>query len=185
MTRQETITLAALASSSYPAMQGKDPRPIVEAWSLMLADLEVEVAKAAIVRVCRESPFFPSVAQIVAAAEELDPRNEKLPTAAEAWEEVSGLIQRCGLNRVPVFSCDLVQRATRAIGWRQLCMSENPEADRAHFLRLYESMRSKYRAQVENEKVLKLSGVGDLLKALASGMEPMKEGRCVSINKRI
>ena len=31
MTRQETIALVALASSSYPSMQARDPRPIVEA----------------------------------------------------------------------------------------------------------------------------------------------------------
>ena len=84
MTRREAMALVALASSSYPSIQGKDPRPIVEAWAMMLADLDAVVAKAAIIKVCRESQFFPSVAQIVAAAQELDPRTEKLPTAAEA-----------------------------------------------------------------------------------------------------
>ena len=107
----------------------------------MLADLEAVVAKAAIIKVCRESKFLPSVAQVVAAAVELDPRLAKLPTAAEAWEEVEQLIQTAGPYRAPKYSCDTVKRAVRAIGWLQLCMGENPEADRAHFLRLYESMR--------------------------------------------
>ncbi|MBP1624246.1 MAG: hypothetical protein H6Q07_2266 [Acidobacteria bacterium] len=170
MTRQEVCALVALASSSYPTMQSRDPRPIVEAWALMLADLEAVVAKAAIIKVCRESKFFPSVAQVVAAAAELDPRRAKLPTAAEAWEEVEGLIQMVGPYRSPKYSCDTVKRAVRAIGWQQLCMGENPEADRAHFLRLYESMRSRYREDRENEKVLALSGVGELIKALAGKM---------------
>ena len=54
----------------------------------------------------------------------------------------------------------------QAIGWRQLCLGENPEADRAHFLRLYESMRGTHKERRENEKVLALSGIGDLIRAL-------------------
>jgi hypothetical protein len=172
MTRQETLALVALASSSYPSMQARDPRPIVEAWAMMLADLDAVVAKAAVIKVCRDSQFFPSVAQIVAAAQELDPRNEQLPTAAEAWEEVMKLIIQFGPYRVPVYSCDLVRRAVRSIGWLQLCTGDNPEADRAHFLRLYESMRSKHKEQQAIEQVMKLSGVGDFIKALAQGMSP-------------
>ena len=71
MSRQEILALVALASSSYPTMQSRDPRPIVAAWSMMLADMDAALAKAAIIKVCRESQFFPSVAQIVAAAEAL------------------------------------------------------------------------------------------------------------------
>ena len=167
MTKQDICALVALAASSNPTMQSKDPAPIVAAWSLMLADLDPGVAKAAVIKVCRESDYFPSVARIVAAAEELDPRNEKLPTAAEAWEEVEKLIIQFGPYRAPLYSCDTLKRAVRAIGWQQLCMGENPEADRAHFLRLYESMRSRYREDRENEKVLELSGMGEVVKALA------------------
>ena len=170
MNRQEILALVALASSSYPTMQSRDPRPIVAAWSVMLADLDAAVAKAAIIKVCRESQFFPSVAQIVAAAEALDSRLEQLPTAAEAWEEVSRLIQLVGPYRSPEYSSDLVRRATRAIGWRQLCTGENPEADRAHFLKIYESMRGKYRENRANEAALALSGMDVIFRTLAEHM---------------
>ena len=170
MSRQEILALVALASSSYPSMQSRDPRPIVAAWSLMLADLDAGLAKAAIIKVCRESQFFPSVAQIVAAARELDARGEHLPTAAEAWEEVSRLIQYVGPYRAPQYSCELVGRAARAIGWRQLCLGENPEADRAHFLKIYDSLRLRHQSETENEAVLALSGAADLIRALAAGM---------------
>ena len=169
LTPQEVkmLALVVLASSSYPSMQSKDPQPIVSAWSLMLADIPLEILQAAVLKVCRESEFFPSVSQIVAAAEELDPRNEKLPTAAEAWEEVEQQICAAGIYKSPVFSNDLVRRAARSIGWLQLCSSENPAADRAHFLRLYESMRSKRKEAREIEQVMKIAGVGDLIRALA------------------
>ena len=174
LTPQEVkmLALVVLASSSYPSMQNKDPQPIVSAWSLMLADIPLEILQAAVVKVCRDSEYFPSVAQIVAAAAELDPSNEKLPTAAEAWEEVERLIIHFGPYRAPVYSCDTVKRAVRAIGWRQLCCGENPAVDRAHFLKLYESMRNRHKEAREIEQVMKIVGVGDVLKALAAGMSP-------------
>jgi hypothetical protein len=171
MTKQEICALVALAASSNPTMQSKDPAPIVAAWSIMLADLDPVVAKAAVIKVCRESDFFPSVARIVAAAAEMDPRNEKLPTAAEAWEEVERLIINIGPYRAPEYSCDLVQRAVRAIGWIQLCCSETPAADRAHFLKLYESMRGRHKEQREIEQVMKIAGVGDLIRAVAGSTQ--------------
>ena len=174
MSRQEILALVALASSSYPSMQSRDPRPIVAAWTVMLAALDATLVKAAIIKVCRESPFFPSVAQIVAASRELDARNEKLPTAAEAWEEVSRLIQYVGPYRAPQYSCDLVRRAARAIGWRQLCLGENPEADRAHFFKIYDALRVRHQAEQENEAVLALSGAADLIRALAAGLSAKK-----------
>jgi hypothetical protein len=158
-------------------MQNKDPQPIVAAWSIMLADLDPVVAKVAVIKVCRESAFFPSVAQIVEAANALDPRSEKLPTAAEAWEEVEQQICAAGIYKPPVFSCDLVRRAARSIGWLQLCSSENPAADRAHFFRLYESMKNKRKEAKEIEQVMKIAGVGDLIRALAGGRTKQEASR--------
>ena len=166
MTRAEIVALVTLATAAYPAAQAKDPEPVVNAWKLMLPDIPFAVARAAVIKVCRSSPFFPSVAGVVEAARELDPCQEHLPTAAEAWEEVSRLIQDVGPYRAPQYSCDTVKRAARSIGWRQLCMGENPEADRAHFLRLYESMRSRRREQSECEAALELSGMSNVVKAL-------------------
>lgn len=166
MTRAEVIALVALATGAHPAAQGKDPKPVVEAWSLMLADIPFVVAKAAVIKVCRESKFFPSVADIVEAAQELDPEKEKLPTAAEAWEEVVQLIIDYGPYCAPAYSCDLVRRAAQAIGWLQLCTGDNAEADRAHFLKIYESMRSRHKDQRENKKALELSGMGKVITSL-------------------
>ena len=93
-----------------------------------------------------------------------------MPTAAEAWEEVSRLIQLVGPYRSPQYSSELVRRATRAIGWRQLCTGENPEADRAHFLKIYEAMRGKYRENRANEAALALSGMDVVFRTLAEHM---------------
>lgn len=169
MSRNEVVSLVMLATAAYPSAQEKDPDPVVKAWYLMLKDIPFALAKAALVRVCRTSQFFPTIVSIVEAADELDPQAEKLPTAAQAWGEVSQLIQSVGPYRAPVYSCELVRKAAQSIGWRQLCMGENPETDRAHFLRIYESMRNQKQQNRENEKALELSGMAEVLKALTAG----------------
>ncbi len=169
MTRSEAVVLVALATAAYPSAQNKDPEPIVKAWVTLMPDLEADLAKQAILKVCRSSKFFPSVAEILAAAEELDPRRKRLPTAAEAWEEVVRLIRKFGVYQAPAYSCNLVMRATEAIGWRTLCLSENPEADRAHFLRMYGEMRDRHLADESNQKVVKIAG--DLARRLAEKLK--------------
>lgn len=171
MKDSEIILLVDIAMSSSPYSQNKSPAMIANAWKLMLADIPFPVAQAAVVKVCRASKFFPSIAEIVEAANEIDPRSEKLPTAAEAWEEVSRLVQTIGPYRAPEYSCETVQRAAKTIGWYQLCTSDNPEADRAHFMRIYESMRSKHRENAEMNKALELSGMKEAIMALAGGMD--------------
>ena len=80
------------------------------------------------------------------------------PGAAEAWEEVTRLIRSTGPYRAPAYSCDTVRRAVQSIGWRQLCDSDNPAADRAHFLKIYESLRQNQLTMRENEAALAIAG---------------------------
>ena len=166
MTRSEVVALVTLATAAYPAAQGKDPEPVVKAWLLLLPEIPFPVAKAAVCRLCRSSVFFPSVADIVKVAAELGPCTDRLPTTAEAWEEVAGLIRSVGPYKAPAYSCDTVQRAARSIGWRQLCTGENPETDRAHFLKIYESLRERKLSARENEVALKIAGMSKMIQIL-------------------
>jgi hypothetical protein len=165
---KKMIVFVNLAASSYPSMQNKDPLPVVKSWVLMLGGIPDEILKAAVIKVCRSSEFFPSVAQIVAAAREFSQEPE--PTAEEAWGEVTAEIQRAGHNLPTKFSTPTVRRAVDAIGWHNLCMSENIMADRVHFLKIYESMRGRSAARQENEAVLQIAGAGDFVKQLTERM---------------
>lgn len=167
---KQMLALVTLAAGSYPAMQAKDPHPVVEAWVVMLADFPYEILHTAVIKACRESEFFPSVAQIVAAAKTVDPRQEKSISAGDAWAEVYRAAQTVGPYRSPKWSSQAVARAVAAIGWTNLCCGENVEADRAHFLRIYEQMREAKRDEAETQRSLELSGMSDKIKALADGM---------------
>ena len=64
-------------------------------------------------------------------------------TAGEAWQIVITAIARYGYYRESEALEDmnpLIKKATKAMGFRQLCMSENQIADRARFFQTYNSM---------------------------------------------
>lgn len=54
-----------------------------------------------------------------------------------------------------------VQKALETIGWNQICTSENPEAVRAHFFKVYDSLIKRCQ-----DLALENDIVGDLAKKL-------------------
>ena len=71
-----------------------------------------------------------------------------VPSGADAWAEVLQLIQRRGHIRPPEAehcSHPAIFKAVETFGWMNLCLSENQMADRAHFIRFYEDISSRFR----------------------------------------
>jgi len=66
-------------------------------------------------------------------------------------------ISRAGRNRTPGVDFDfrdpLVLEAVRALGWVQLCDSENQVADRARFVELYDALAAKSRRAAITENL--------------------------------
>jgi hypothetical protein len=173
MNRNEVASIVGIIIETYPSLSTKhgfDPTRMIDVWTLMLGDINFAIAKAATIKVCRDSRFAPTVADIVAASKELDPRTEKLPSAEEAWGEVQKELVRAGHNLQRKFSHPLIGKAADAIGWLNLCISDNVAADRAHFMRIYTSLAGRQASIAENEQVLQIAGVGDVVKRLAEGM---------------
>lgn len=107
-----------------------------------LLDIPFEAGKAAALNLIAENKFFPSISEARQAAIAVLPNNQ-IPTAAEAWSEVTKQIEEASLYKKPSFSHPSIVQATKAIGWYNLCTSENPAADRAHFMRIYETYRER------------------------------------------
>ncbi|MFZ6029389.1 MAG: hypothetical protein ACOYYS_16885 [Chloroflexota bacterium] len=78
-----------------------------------------------------------------AALEAVDP----IPSDYEAWAEVQAEIRRVGNAGQPQFSHALVAQAVGLFGWRYLCLSENPVADRSHFIQAYQALRENVRRE--------------------------------------
>lgn len=64
-------------------------------------------------------------------------------TAAEAWGLVNKEISAKGSYGKPEFDSPLVSQSVEVIGWRNLCLSDNDVADRAHFFQIYNSLLEK------------------------------------------
>ena len=71
----------------------------------------------------------------------------------EAWGECVALVGKYGLPRYPGIDFEipdpLVAQAIRAFGWRNLCTSENPYADRARFIELYDQLAESDRKDTQ------------------------------------
>ena len=74
-----------------------------------------------------------------------------LPDAEEALREVYAAIAHFGIYRTPEWSHEAIASVIQALGgWEAVCNDDNPEAFRAHFMRLYGTAR----ARTERDAVL-------------------------------
>jgi hypothetical protein len=63
----------------------------------------------------------------------------------EAWGEVMREISRTGSRGSPKFSSPLIGKAVDCIGWNTICQSQNISVERAHFLKIYDSLAERER----------------------------------------
>ena len=105
----------------------------------MLQDIPVDDLQLVAKQTIAECTFFPTVAELRTRWHTLRTQIGQTGTA-DAWNQVQREIGRIGSWGTPQFDDPLIKRAVDGMGWRNLCMSENAMADRAHFLKLYESL---------------------------------------------
>ena len=108
-------------------------------WYGLLKDIDYQVCNAAIQKWLLTNKFPPTIAEIRELATEI--QCGKLPDWGEAWEETCKAIRRYGFYR-PKEGLESLSPLTREtvnrLGWSNLCLSENPTADRANFRQCYE-----------------------------------------------
>lgn len=149
MKRSEIIQLITLCSANYRNWpeDGKESA-VVELWETMLEDVEFTHGKLAVQKHMSESVYPPTVADIRSKISDISAPQGL--TAMEAWGSVIKSIQQYGSYREKeaIESLDpLVQKVVRLLGFRNLCMSENEMADRAHFTKAYDSIVNRDRTE--------------------------------------
>lgn len=148
MKPSEAAELVAVLMAAYPSAKST-PRTS-EVYERMLMDLDVRAANAAVERLLATSRFMPTVAEIREACMDLMHGDRK--AGGEAWGECLQSISRFGVYRVPgqdfVFQDPVIDRVVRALGWTNLCSSENQAADRARFIELYDQLAIGARKQI-------------------------------------
>jgi hypothetical protein len=141
MTRDETALCLALVTYVYPKLTVTEGT--LDAWTLLLEDLPFSEVKAAMVLVLRRQTgaWWPTPGEIRQAVCEVRPN--RLPTADEAWGQVTQGIRRWGYMRPRDAYSEmhpLVVRVVQNIGWQEICEA-NPDVIRGQFARFYTEAR--------------------------------------------
>ena len=109
-----------------------------------LASIPVDELEVVVNQCIDTSEFLPTVAKLKETHRQLFSAVSP-DMAAEGWLSVQRAMRDPATyspdpeGPSPKFRDPLVQRAVAALGWHNLRMSENPVADRAQFLKLYEA----------------------------------------------
>lgn len=158
MTESEARTLVAIAVAACPTQGGKMGRDQIAAmgaaWTMLLEDIEYAEGVAALKRWLATSHWLPAPAQIRAIVAEA--KHGRRRPGGDAWGDVLSEVGRTGRYRSPRFADPIVARAVDALGWVQICDSENVIADRARFVELYDRLAA---ADAEDRSVASLPGV--------------------------
>lgn len=118
-------------------------------WYRVLGDLDYAHATAAVQRHACTSRFAPSIAEIREQAVRVSTPEQR--DWLEGWNDVQQAIHRWGMHR-PQEALEALKKKDPAtakiaemLGWQNLCMSENPTADRANFRQCYETMTARWK----------------------------------------
>lgn len=114
----------------------------IKTYTLMLADLPLNVLFPAVRKCINTCKFLPSIAEIREAAttfkSDVDGTRQK--DYAEAWSEVEKALKEVGYYGKPTWSSPEIARTVQAMGWMELCCMEGDAINttRAQFRQLYE-----------------------------------------------
>lgn len=140
MDKQQAKLLLAELVAYWPRIEL--PTKTLELYRDHLLEFDPEPAARGITALASTSTFFPTVAELrQAIVAEADPN--PIPDADHAWAEVAHA-RKDGIYGRPVWSHPAIADTVKAMGGiRELAVSTNLMADRAHFLRLYETCKAR------------------------------------------
>lgn len=139
MKKEECVKLLTVIKAVFPNFTGMANEISVSTWFEMIGDLDYGQAATCIKKHIATSKFPPTVNDILTAVADSNP--SQMQTSAEAWNSVIEAIRKFGVYRVEEGINSLAE-PTRSImrnQFRELCLSENIMADRAHFMKMYDT----------------------------------------------
>lgn len=172
MEKREFGLFASAIRTFYPREQILPNKEAMELWFRELQDIPYPVAEAALRKWVSTNKWSPSIADIRELSANV--QNGDIPDWGEGWEEVLRAIKRHGMYNVQgamdSFS-PLTRKTVERLGFRNICISENPMAERANFRQCYEILAK--REQTRQQVALPLQ---DTIKQLQSGFAMIEEG---------
>lgn len=141
MTRDEFATWSMLLKTAYPRESLLPNKQAVEMWYRMLCHIPYNVAEAVLQKWLGTHKWPPTIAEILEESSQL--MGETPPDWSEGWLEVQKAFGKFGIydsKRALESMSPITAETVRRLGWTNLCLSVNHEADRASFRHCYEIM---------------------------------------------
>lgn len=149
MNKREFAILAAAMKTYYPKENGLLPnQQAMDLWYRELQDIPMEVAETALRKWVSTNKWSPSIAELREAA--ADVQNGEMPDWTEGWEQVCFVLRRYGYYnpKEGIAALDPITReCVKRLGYNNLCLSENPAADRANFRQCFETLARREQAR--------------------------------------
>lgn len=141
MDARKFAELWTVLTAAYPTF--KTPAATIEVYSRALADLDYEVAEAAVLDAVSKSKFFPTIAEIRETAARLMTGADARMPALEAWGKVKDAVARYGRHGwegAVAYLDPQTADTIRALGWFAFCDSDVDDemSWRARFVDLYD-----------------------------------------------
>ncbi len=147
MTRDEFKQIVIALEEAYQG-KFKITQDGFRIWYEALKDISFTDMKAATIKLMTESEYPPTIAALRKCAVQIA-RPLTMKSTDEAWGEVRSAIRKYGWYREAEALDSLspeVRKLVARFGFKQLCMSDNIMADRAHFIKLYNAQMEKAKA---------------------------------------
>lgn len=148
MTFDEFKILAKGMKAVYTSERFLPDADSIKIWYQLIKDLDYKVANAAIQKYISTNKFPPTIADIREISTTIC--IGEIPDWGEGWEQVLKGIRFYGYYRESeaLETMDkLTQTCVKRLGWRNLCMSENSNQDRANFRMIYEQLTERTRKE--------------------------------------
>lgn len=172
MNEKEFATLSMAIRTYYPKENILPNKEAMQLWFRELQDIPFPVAEASLRKWVSTNKWSPSIADIRELSANV--QNGDIPDWGEGWEEVQRAIRKHGMYNVKGAMdsfTPLTRQVVERLGFRNICVSENPMAERANFRQCYEILAK--REQTRQQVALPLQ---DTIKQLQSGFMMIGDG---------
>lgn len=144
MNKKEFAIFASALKTYYPKEKILPNEQAMELWFNQLQDIPYKVAELTLNKWVATNKWSPSIADIREQAAGIIQGESK--DWGEAWQEVLRCISKYGFYREEeaLYSMDkLTRKVVRRLGFKNICLSEDIQVDRANFRMIYEQEQTK------------------------------------------
>lgn len=160
MNKMQAVKILSPLICAYP--NTKITEETIQVYAVALSELTEKSLTAAVLKCMRTSTFFPSIAEIMKAADDMNDvaAGTKAKSPDESWNEVQRQMEEAFVYKKPVFSTPEIELAALSMGWIGLCETPVNQIGvaRAQFLKLYDSVLNRKKEEKTNSRVLELVG---------------------------